>query len=260
MVVNAASTDWHPTAAYFYVLQLDNPALAWEYLRRNPDYRRDWIHHAKQPAIARRWRLCWMEDPALDARDAHPCWVDEAADTTYLTGARASPDATAFGLWRLPGRKSLQHDGQQLLLTIQIGHRRVCMTLDDRVIEGKPAAYLVRAGAGSRRDWKTIEAQQRLLKNAPSYTAPRPDPHTLLHMRDLQALDGQLAGASHREIAERLFGELIAQQWANDGDLRARVRRGVNRARRFMQGGYHRLLTQSRSAAHGRFSETEKRP
>ena len=32
---------WYPTAAYLYVLCLDTLALAWEYLRRHPDYRLD---------------------------------------------------------------------------------------------------------------------------------------------------------------------------------------------------------------------------
>jgi hypothetical protein len=34
---------WYPTAAYLYVLCLDTLALAWEYLRRHPDYRLDWL-------------------------------------------------------------------------------------------------------------------------------------------------------------------------------------------------------------------------
>jgi hypothetical protein len=29
-----SSDHWHPGAAYLYVLHLDHPALAWEYLRR----------------------------------------------------------------------------------------------------------------------------------------------------------------------------------------------------------------------------------
>lgn len=33
---------WRAQAAYLYVLDLDAPALAWEYLRRNAAYRRDW--------------------------------------------------------------------------------------------------------------------------------------------------------------------------------------------------------------------------
>jgi hypothetical protein len=30
---------WQPSAAYLYVLHLDAAGVAWEYLRRNPDYR-----------------------------------------------------------------------------------------------------------------------------------------------------------------------------------------------------------------------------
>ena len=41
-----------PTAAYLYVLSLDAPARAWEYLRRNSGYLQDWRRHgkARQPA------------------------------------------------------------------------------------------------------------------------------------------------------------------------------------------------------------------
>lgn len=33
---------WSVTAAYLYTLDLDGPALAWEYLRRHPGYRAEW--------------------------------------------------------------------------------------------------------------------------------------------------------------------------------------------------------------------------
>jgi hypothetical protein len=33
---------WTASAAYLYVLHLDSPSLAWEYLRRNPAYREQW--------------------------------------------------------------------------------------------------------------------------------------------------------------------------------------------------------------------------
>lgn len=35
-------TAWKASAAYLYLLRLQPASLAWEYLRRNPDYRRDW--------------------------------------------------------------------------------------------------------------------------------------------------------------------------------------------------------------------------
>lgn len=34
---------WGVSAAYLYILDLDGRALAWEYLRRHPQYRADWI-------------------------------------------------------------------------------------------------------------------------------------------------------------------------------------------------------------------------
>jgi hypothetical protein len=53
--------DWRPSAAYLYILHLDSIALAWEYLRRNADYRREWDESGKQhPARdARNWGLHW---------------------------------------------------------------------------------------------------------------------------------------------------------------------------------------------------------
>ena len=68
---------WYPTAAYLYVLHQGGPALAWEYLRRNPDYRHDWLHRRRRPDTAHRWGLRLLEDPALDARDAHPAWFPD---------------------------------------------------------------------------------------------------------------------------------------------------------------------------------------
>jgi Family of unknown function (DUF6499) len=38
----STNTSWTAVAAYLYVLHLDSPALAWEYLRRNPAYREQW--------------------------------------------------------------------------------------------------------------------------------------------------------------------------------------------------------------------------
>jgi hypothetical protein len=75
-MAESKTTQWHPTAAYLYVLHLDGPALAWEYLRRNPDYRRDWLGRCADPRTAAgRWGLRLLEDPNRDARDALPDWA-----------------------------------------------------------------------------------------------------------------------------------------------------------------------------------------
>ena len=36
------AAPWSAGAAYLYTLDLDGPALAWEYLRRHPGYRMAW--------------------------------------------------------------------------------------------------------------------------------------------------------------------------------------------------------------------------
>lgn len=47
---------WGVSAAYLYVLDLDDAALAWEYLRRHPSYRADWARRKRVVSLAR-WGL-----------------------------------------------------------------------------------------------------------------------------------------------------------------------------------------------------------
>ncbi|RUX09734.1 DUF2285 domain-containing protein [Mesorhizobium sp. M8A.F.Ca.ET.059.01.1.1] len=60
----------------------------------------------------------------------------------------------------------------------------------------------------------------------------------------LRALDGALAGATHRDIAAALFGHARVQaDWNDPGDhLRDRIRRAIRRGHSLMNGGYRRLL------------------
>lgn len=52
-------SPWAAPAAYLYALDLDGPALAWEYLRRHPGYRAAWLGapRNRRAAIAPRWGL-----------------------------------------------------------------------------------------------------------------------------------------------------------------------------------------------------------
>lgn len=60
----------------------------------------------------------------------------------------------------------------------------------------------------------------------------------------LRALDGALAGASHREIAEALVGQArVRSDWKDPQDhLRDRIRRAVSRGRALMNGEYLNFL------------------
>jgi hypothetical protein len=82
-------------------------------------------------------------------------------------------------------------------------------------------------------------------------SARRPARLALTHVRALQALDVTLAGASHRDIGEAIFGsEAMTIRWHADSELRAQMRHLIRRGRALMNGGYLTLLATS---AAGRF-------
>lgn len=56
---DTTGASWRAAAAYLYALDLDGPALAWEYLRRHPGYRAAWLNapRQRQASSAHRWGL-----------------------------------------------------------------------------------------------------------------------------------------------------------------------------------------------------------
>lgn len=258
-MAEASSDQWHPSAAYLYVLHLDGLALAWEYLRRDPNYRRDWLSRRRHPEIARRWGLRLLEDPSLDARDAHPAWFPDHG-TVMLLYPDADPplDALPFEFWRIPGQKQLTHDGQRLLLVARLPGCCLRLALAPTLDEGMAYVHAFRACHSPSARYRAFADELDKLTAARAEpvatTKHRPSQTMLLELHTLQALDGTLAGASLRTVADVLYGsDAVAADWHADGDLRARVRRLVQRGKKLMCGGYRRLaqlppLEQGRSA------------
>ena len=247
-MADRSADAWYPTAAYLYVLHLDRPALAWEYLRRHPDYRCDWLRRRHQPEAANAWGLRLLEDPALDARDAQPVWFPDHDVLLQLhPDADPPPEADAFEFWRIPGHKHLTHDGKRLVLMSCWPGCCVRLALAPGLADGMAYLYAIRACATPCASYRTITAELDKLTMAdaaiPAAVArSRPTPAALLEMHTLQALDAALAGASLREMAAGLFGdEAVATSWYADGGLRSRVRRLVRRGQSLMRGGYRRL-------------------
>ena len=264
-MAEAASHQWLPSAAYLYVLHLDEPALAWEYLRRNPDYRRDWLLRRRRPDSAQRWGLRLLEDPDLDAREAHPAWFPDHETVAQLYPDADPPrDAMPFEFWRIPGHTQLIHDGRRLVLIARLPGYLLRVALAPALNDGMAYAHAFRA-----RHWPY--ARTRVLTGAldqlaaaraesVAATRPRPSQSMLTELHTLQALDGILADASLRAVAEALYGpDVVAALWHTDSDLRARVRRLVQRGQRLMGGGYRRLA-QLPPLEQGRFELDANRP
>ncbi len=56
---NPSSAPCCASAAYLYTLALDGQSLAWEFLRRHPEYGSDWLNalRPQRDAVAARWGL-----------------------------------------------------------------------------------------------------------------------------------------------------------------------------------------------------------
>lgn len=233
---------WAVSAAYLYTLDLDGPALAWEYLRRNPAYQSDWrLQRSLVP-----WGVHRGEDPARDAREARPLWITAPGELLHVRGSsvRSAAASPGFDLWRVPGRKRLVLGDAGLTLLAEVSSQRLQISLAGDLGDGDAYAVTVPLGPGLRGQLDAFNAQaMALLGETPSAMPVRASSRAaLLHLRALQALDGLQAGASHREIAQVLFGaETVAQRWQADGELRAQVRHLLRRAEGYMQGGYRVL-------------------
>src|SRR5665213_671439 len=244
----AAACAWQAGAAYLYVLRLDPVCLAWEYLRRNPDYVRDWSAAelcAGAPATA--WGMVALEDPFQDARCAQPMWQSTHLDVPVLVAVGApSPSSSRFSIWEMPGRRSLWRDAMRLTLTSMsiASVMRIGVPVD--LSDDDAYGYVIQPGPCAQKHWRRIQACDACIRGGSQPVqaiSPSVDRRLLVHMRSLQALDGVHAGASHREIACALFGvSRVTKDWQPDGHLRAQVRFLIRRGRTLMRGGYLALL------------------
>ena len=246
--------SWACSAAYVYALHLNPSGRAWEYLRRNPRYQRDWAHHrrGRSQRIAARWGLASLVDPRLDARQVSPVWcIGDVAPVTLVRYelTHAEPMLAGIGcfsLWGLRGRKSLVGDDGGIRLVVHSAAKAAQARVGWNLSEGDRFAYQVPAAADER---PACAALTRLRELMPVFAGgragypERPGRADLFHARALQALDGLAMGATQREVATALFGaSAVARAWQPDSALGAQLRYLIRRARTLMEGEYCSLV------------------
>lgn len=155
-------------------------------------------------------------------------------------GRREAPAGTPFSLWQIPGRKRIARGGSEFILTAHAGVQWLRVALDDALADGAAFRCTVPLGPGLRNQLAQFEAQCRFLAGEPDPPRARGVARaSLLHLRALQAIDATQGGASHRDIAEALFGaDAVRERWTADSELRAQVRHLLARAEGLMRGGY----------------------
>ena len=157
-----------------------------------------------------------------------------------------------FDPWRVPGRKRLVLGDAGLTLLAEVSAQRLRVSLADDLTSGAAYTCAVPLGPSLRGQLDAFNAQAQAIDGrVPAAASVRVASRAaLLHLRALQALDGAQAGASHRDIAQALFGlEAVVHRWHDDGELRAQVRHLLRRAEAYMKGGYLILAGVARTAA-----------
>jgi len=265
----SSRSDWRDPRSYDHIGGLMRQSLAWEFLRRNPDYRDAWSRQDPGPAgelavegalrvlqlpelpqHVAKWGLLYLEDPNKDAAEADLVWhpavcpsvlpanvvppsADRSSDCVHLASLPTS--ATLF----------LGGDDEQHLLIGRPGHavQLLCperpRISSDAII--RPEIHGCQALEPKFAALKSLAELRRRAHPTMRVRLPR---YVRMLPQILGALDGSLAGASQRDIAARIFGpSTVEQEWRTDSDyLRARVRRLIRKGQELMTSGYRRLL------------------
>ena len=241
--------SWGPPVAYLYTLKLDDLSRAWEYLRRNRQYCREFSLASRDQQRNLRpssWGLLHWEDPREDARSVEPAWLSVGNSEIVLVQEGTGRNGPSFDPWKIPGRKTLRHDGEYVRLTARRGSEVLYRVRWPENLRGTdPVGISVAGGSGFTARARSARRFLRLLGRHREEDFPepieRPSINTLTHMCALQALDGDAAGASHREIARRIFGLSDDSSWDSDSRWRARARYLIRCGRARSAHGYRRM-------------------
>jgi Uncharacterized conserved protein (DUF2285)/Family of unknown function (DUF6499) len=246
--------DWRSPTAYRKMLNAEAADFAWEYLRRNSDYREDYRKRqniesivAADPTFRQQWGFLFAADPdqAFDAQTIF--WAPEVLPTVLRVGSgRAAAysrpyDVDVGELSDADLRRA--SDGWYAVLRIGgVTHR-----LWWRRLPAKRAPIILELPLDTDFDLQS-RAAYRLWSAIAKRTLAESHSSLLLRRRQrltlaIRALDGRIEGNSYRAIAEGLFGaSRIPQQSWKTHDLRNRTIRLVQTGLSLMRGGYRALL------------------
>ena len=254
--------DWRNENSYNYTAKLTRAGWAWEFLRRNPEFRNDYARvKAKTSKVRRgklrvsempelkRWGVSWCDPPGENALRANVFWHADACNHVLpLIGSRSAGErvlenafaaviANARHLGSREGRHLLLCDGAHRLQLQMRGCRagRTGLLLT-------PAVICPRLVSTRLRLLSCFNDYLRAGKLLSKYFPLEPRQRRLRVV--LQALDGSLCPACHRDIAIALYGaERVRSTWTDPrAHLRDTVRRAVRSGNALMNGGYLRLL------------------
>lgn len=254
-------------AGYDYLSRLSPDRWAWEYLRRNPRYRRDhalcagegpsealapcapirMLKSRARPGLAGRWGLVFLPDPALGGFEADAVWSEAAFPGQVEIHCSPRGPGETCDLWErtLPiakithvsdslGREYLLVRGRGCVVQVR------CTGLPLIGLEPVRMKFTVPDIDAYERMARGQTAVLDLYGDGPDLSVPLWTKTTQILRNGLIALDCLEKGMSRREIAAQLYGEArVAEAWNDDrGSLRDAVRYLVRKAEGLRDGGY----------------------
>lgn len=252
--------DWKDAAAYAPLLEADRSLFAWEWLRRDPAYRKA---ATRSGALARdssgsaiiaderaaRWGLHAFERPEVACPDARPIWRREACPA--VLSARAVDEGEPgdrFDLARLVNFTDLvrSESGMEHVLLSDRGRMLRLDILSGTVCDGPVLLRFelagMRSALGPLRTLRQLLALWRSGRFSRALHPPEARARRWILL--LRTHDALVAGADQREIAEQLLDrDAIEGRWrVRAPALRSRAQRLAREARRTAAGGYLLLL------------------
>jgi len=220
-------------------LRLSVPDLAWEFLRRNDEYRAEFARVALEPSgVDPRWGLKFSADPAVPAPDAEIFWRADVAPGLVVPLMECRSTSRERRSWAPKGVVRLGRDGLDVRLPegLQLEYRG----------SAQPSGPLLVVLGFDDDLGLRVRAVERL-DRAVKGMVPPPSHLSLAHRerlaRTLEALDRSIAGESYRAIAVSVFGEeAVASELWRTSSVRATTIRLVRAGRDLMRGGYLKLV------------------
>ncbi len=214
---------------------------AWEFLRRNPDYRAEFADRARHRhddglGVDPRWGLRFAADPMSKAPEADVFWRPDVAPGIVLPlEADARAGARPWRPLQTIGDERRAEDGWHLRLRNGL----------QLLLRGgaRPDGPLVVVLAFDRDFGLRLRAAQSLNRTVgPPKTRLTPARRRRLDQA-LRALDGAMEKDSYRQIARSLFGDAVVERepWKT-ASVRDATIRLVRTGKGLMRGGYLQLL------------------
>jgi len=261
--------DWSNDEPYAFTERLSGPQWAWEFLRRNAEFRVDWrkaqieyglsgydppvttlLSQYDAPMLSK-WGLIYCTTPNDDSRMAGVFWNPNVCFAVlrikaFLATAEIQAAPFVLGDLKCPSMllempNGLQHllfmdEGRRLQLAIEgVDVMRPVRLFTDSTPEKELAAEQLRA----LRCFNDLRLSGRLYD---SHIERGRGPKRLRLV--LRVLDAHLSSATRDEIARKIFAdEYFHEGWSGANQLlRDRVRRAIYRGRALMRKAYRILL------------------